>query len=126
MMFVDRLRRYFERRGYALLPWTQFAEMTAERQRLLDEIDRLQRAERLATDEHQRVVEQVAVLENTLRVHAQEVDSWRTTCALRAATHGDGVGLPQSDGDRAAIESRLLERLMLSGVPADGVPVYLH
>jgi hypothetical protein len=120
-MIKRTVRRILERCGLALLPWKQFAEMSASLQRQGEELEQLRRAERTLLDE-------VAAIRGTVRAQTDELASVRIAGSLRDAVHG-GAGLFDSNDaeGRVALEGRLIDRLAAAGIPVrPDEPVYLH
>lgn len=116
-MLIRNLRRILERRGYALLPWAQFAELNAARQTLSEELEQSRRAKYLQADE-------LAALQKKLKTQADEIADLRRAAALQAELAEPGAGEPY---DRATAQAQALRRLQKSGVPlAANEPVYLH
>lgn len=120
-MSIEFLRRIFERRGYALLPWSQFAELTASQQRLAAELERQQHARNMLADE-------VTALKTRLQSQADKFTTMQTAISLRDALGPAGAMGDESEPlDRAALQSRLIDRLNQAEVPVTPEePVYLH
>ena len=120
-MYKQIFRKLMERCGIALLPWQQFAQMSATQQRLNEEVEQLRRSERSLVDE-------VAALKANSRSLADEVTSLRIVGSLRDAIYG-GTTLSESteQSERTNLEGRLISRLQTSGIKiAADEPVFLH
>jgi hypothetical protein len=117
-MFIDLLRRIFERRGYALLPWSQFASLTAVEQELTNELEQARRSGNMLADE-------VAALKSRQRSQGEEWNTLRIAGALRDALYGGPEGSGEQRG--AAFQERLISRLQKAEIPLrPDEPVFLH
>jgi hypothetical protein len=117
-MFINFLRRIFERRGYALLPWSQFAELTASQQELTNELEQTRRAKDMVADE-------LAALKNRQRSQGEEWNSLRIAGALRDALYGGPDGSGELRGPD--FQERLIGRLQKADISVrPDEPVFLH
>jgi hypothetical protein len=120
-MIKRAIRKLLERCGIAMLPWEQFAEMTATQHRLAEEVDHLRRAERVLLDE-------VAGLKGTQRALTDELTSLRVVGSMRDAMYGGATLTDSSEKtDPAELQGRLISRLHASGIklPPEE-PVFIH
>jgi AcrR family transcriptional regulator len=120
-MLIRSLRRILERRGYALLPWAQFADLNASRQALAEELEQLRRSKSVVSDE-------LTSLKNKLKTQADEIAELRSAAALHDLLHAEvpGTGATESV-TRSSAQARLLTQLQKSGVSlAADEPVFLH
>ncbi|MFN0054827.1 MAG: hypothetical protein ACKV0T_21865 [Planctomycetales bacterium] len=139
-MFKRQFRRLLERNGHELNPLgtaTELANLAEVRRSLEGEVDRLQRVERVlsqdlalerqtAADERHKLTGELAALQaaydqQTMARGACEADLAVHSLMSPTVSDGDAVG------QRETLDARLIGRLQAAGIPvATAEPVYLH